>query len=143
MLVATSAACLGSMEAVMAMTADYLKQRVQYGQPLASFQALQHRMAEMFIETEQARGMLLGALAALESGDPARRGRAASGAKWLVTRAGYFVMGQGIQLHGGIGVTEEYATAHHYKSMVVYDQRFGDADFHLGRSNGLARGIPG
>jgi alkylation response protein AidB-like acyl-CoA dehydrogenase len=139
-VVALSATAVGSMEAVMAMTADYLKQRVQFGQTLSKFQALQHRMAEVFIETDQARSMLYQALAALMSGDVGRRRRAVSGAKWLVTRAGSFVAAQGIQLHGGIGITEEYAVAHHYKSMLVYAQRFGNADFHLERSAGLAQG---
>src|SRR5690606_15231210 len=68
-IVALSAAALGSMEAVMAMTADYLKTREQYGQPLAKFQALKHRMAEMLVETEQARAMLFCALAALQGSD--------------------------------------------------------------------------
>jgi alkylation response protein AidB-like acyl-CoA dehydrogenase len=139
-IVALTAGLVGSMEAVMALTADYLKQRVQYGQSLSKFQALQHRMAEMFVETDQARSMLLQALAALQSGDAVQRRRAASGAKALVTRAAYFVTGQGIQLHGGIGVTEEYAVGHHYKAALSYDKRFGDLDFHLVRSSGLASG---
>lgn len=134
---AATAMAIGSMEAVMALTADYLKARVQYGQPLARFQALQHRMSEMFVETDQSRSSLFQALAALESGDPARRRRAVSGAKWLTARAGHFVASQGIQLHGGIGITEEYAIGHHYKAMVVFDKRFGDADFHLERAGGL------
>ncbi|WAG81103.1 acyl-CoA dehydrogenase [Metapseudomonas furukawaii] len=134
-VLATSAACLGSMEQVMAMTADYLKTRVQYGQPLAQFQALQHRMAEMFIETDQARSMLLSAIRAVESGDRQQRRLAISGAKVVVARAQYFVSAQGIQLHGGIGTTDEYAVGHHYKAAVVYDKRFGDGEFHLDRSN--------
>ncbi|EEA01852.1 acyl-CoA dehydrogenase domain protein [Burkholderia sp. H160] len=140
-IVALTAATVGSMESVMALTADYLKQRTQFGQPLAKFQALQHRMAEMFIETDQARSMLLRALAALESGDPVRRSRAVSGAKALVTQAAYFVTGQGIQLHGGMGITDEYAVGHHYKSTLAFDLRFGDRDFHVARSAGLAAGL--
>ncbi len=136
-LLALSAAAIGSMEAVMAMTADYLKTRVQYGQPLARFQALQHRMAEMFVETDQARAALYRAIAALETGDTLAGAQALSAAKWLISRAGLFVSGQGIQLHGGIGVTEEYAVGHHYKAMVSFDKRLGDADFHLLRSSDL------
>lgn len=132
-IVALSAAAIGSMEAVMAMTADYLKTREQYGQPLAQFQALKHRMAEMLVETEQARAMLFCALAALQSSDREERRHAVSGLKALVAQAGLFVTGQGIQLHGGIGVTEEYAVGHHYKALLVYDKRFGDSDFHLER----------
>lgn len=134
-VLAMSAACLGSMEAVMAMTADYLKTRVQYGKPLAQFQALQHRMAEMFVETDQARSMLASAIAAIESGDVQRRRFAVSGLKVVTARAQYFVSGQGIQLHGGIGTTDEYAVGHHYKFALVYDKRFGDSDFHLDRSS--------
>ncbi|MBA1204251.1 acyl-CoA dehydrogenase [Pseudomonas capeferrum] len=134
-VLATSAACLGSMEQVMALTADYLKTRVQYGKPLAQFQALQHRMAEMFVETDQARSMLFSAVRAFETGDPVQRGLAVSGAKVIVARAQYFVSGQGIQLHGAIGTTDEYAVGHHYKAAVVYDKRFGDSEFHLDRAN--------
>jgi alkylation response protein AidB-like acyl-CoA dehydrogenase len=139
-VVALSAAVLGSMEAVVALTADYLKQRTQFGQSLSKFQALQHRMAEMFIETDQARSILLQALAALETNDPVRQARAASAAKALITQAAHFVTGQGIQLHGGIGITEEYAVSHHYKSALVFDQRLGDRHFHLARSAGIAAG---
>jgi alkylation response protein AidB-like acyl-CoA dehydrogenase len=138
-LLALCAAAIGSMEAVMAMTADYLKTRVQYGQPLARFQALQHRMAEMFVETDQARAALFRAIAAMEAGKPRERALALSAAKWLIARAGLFVTGQGIQLHGGIGVTEEYAVGHHYKAMVSFDKRLGDADFHLLRSSDLLK----
>lgn len=134
-VLAMSAACLGSMESVMAMTADYLKTRVQYGKPLAQFQALQHRMAEMFVETDQARSMLASAIAAIESGDVQRRRFAVSGLKVITARAQYFVSGQGIQLHGGIGTTDEYAVGHHYKFALMYDKRFGDSDFHLDRSS--------
>lgn len=139
-IVAASAAAVGMMEAVMEMTADYLKQRHQYGKPLAQFQALQHRVAEMFVEADQARSMLYQALAALDSGDALRAQRGASGAKALIGKAGQFVAAQGIQLHGGIGITEEYAAAHYYKSMQAYQQRFGDTEFHLRRSLGLAGG---
>jgi alkylation response protein AidB-like acyl-CoA dehydrogenase len=141
-VLALCAAAIGSMEAVMAMTADYLKTRVQYGQPLARFQALQHRMSEMFVETEQARAAMWRAIAATEAGEPLQRARAISAAKWLVTRAGLFVTGQGIQLHGGIGVTEEYAAGHHYKALVAFDKLLGDADFHLLRSSDLFEALP-
>lgn len=132
-IVAASAAALGSMEAVMDMTADYLKTRQQYGKPLSSFQALTHRMADMLVETEQARSMLYAALAALDTVDSTEQNRQVSAAKALIAQAGMWVTGQGIQLHGGIGVTEEYAVGHHYKALQVYHLRFGDSDFHLER----------
>ncbi|MES2899009.1 MAG: acyl-CoA dehydrogenase [Pseudomonadota bacterium] len=137
-VLAMSAAALGSMDAVMRMTSEYLKTRVQYGQPLSRFQALQHRMAEMFIETDQARSIVTHALASFDSCDGEQIRRAISAAKSLVTRACRFVTSQGIQLHGGIGTTEEYAVGHHYRAMLMYDIRFGDTNFHLDRSAGLA-----
>ncbi|WP_223446237.1 acyl-CoA dehydrogenase family protein [Pseudomonas sp. BF-R-19] len=133
-VVTATAIALGAMEAVMAMTSEYLKTRVQYGRTLASFQALQHRMAEMFVEINQARAMLYSTLAAFERGDGTERSRAVSGAKVIATRAYNFIAGESIQLHGGIGVTEECAVSHYYKSMLVYDKRLGDQDFHLKRA---------
>jgi alkylation response protein AidB-like acyl-CoA dehydrogenase len=133
-MVAFGAAAVGSMEQVMVATADYLKTRVQYGKPLAQFQALQHRMAEMLVETEQARSILYRALAAIEGGDADARRRAASGARVLIARSGLFVTGQGIQLHGGIGTTEEFAVGHHYKALLTFAGRFGDNAFHALRS---------
>ncbi|MFJ2690105.1 acyl-CoA dehydrogenase family protein [Pseudomonas sp. NPDC087336] len=135
-ILALCAASVGSMEAVMAMTADYLKTRVQYGKPLAQFQALQHRMAEMFVETDQARSMLFSAINAFDSGEVETRRQALSGAKVFIARAHYFVASQGIQLHGGIGTTDEYAVGHHYKAAVLFEKRFGDSDFHLTRAAG-------
>jgi alkylation response protein AidB-like acyl-CoA dehydrogenase len=135
-ILAQCAASVGSMEAVMAMTADYLKTRVQYGKPLAQFQALQHRMAEMFVETDQARAMLFSAINAFDSAVVDVRRQALSGAKVFIARAHYFVASQGIQLHGGIGTTDEYAVGHHYKAAVLFEKRFGDSDFHLTRAAG-------
>ncbi|MEJ5057484.1 MULTISPECIES: acyl-CoA dehydrogenase family protein [unclassified Pseudomonas] len=135
-ILALCAASVGSMEAVMAMTADYLKTRVQYGKPLAQFQALQHRMAEMFVETDQARSMLFSAINAFDSGVVETQRQALSGAKVFIARAHYFVASQGIQLHGGIGTTDEYAVGHHYKAAVLFEKRFGDSDFHLTRAAG-------
>jgi alkylation response protein AidB-like acyl-CoA dehydrogenase len=136
-VLASCAATIGSMEAVMAMTSDYLKERVQFGQPLAKFQALQHRMAEMFIDTERARSAVYRALAAFDMDDAEARRRAVSAAKVLVQQTAHFVTGQGIQLHGGIGMTDEYAVGHHFKASLVFGKRFGDTDVHLARSIGL------
>lgn len=132
-IIASTASVIGSMEAVMEATAVHLKTREQYGQPLAKFQALQHRMAEMLVETDKARSGLFSALASLETDDPRSRRRAISGAKSLASRAALFVTTQGIQLHGAIGVTEEFSVGHHYKSALIYEKRFGDAEFHLAR----------
>lgn len=134
-ILAMSSAAIGSMEAVMELTSEYLKTRVQYGKPLAQFQALQHRMSEMFVETDQSRAMLSGAIAAAQGSDVSKRKLMVSELKYLVSGALYFVTGQGIQLHGGIGTTEEYAVGHHYKGALMYEKRFGDAGFHLERSS--------
>src|SRR5690606_4309423 len=134
-IIAGCGSALGTMETVMAMTADYLKTRVQYGKPLAQFQALQHRMAEMLVETEQARAMLCRALSLFD--DPAQRPAAVSAAKVLISKAARWVTAQGIQLHGGIATTEEYAVGHHYKAMLAFEQRFGDSDWHLARCDTL------
>lgn len=128
---ADCARALGSMAAVMHSTADYLKTRVQYGKPLAQFQALQHRMSEMLVEYEQAQSIVYRALSLYD--DPAQRPQAVSAAKVLVSQSARWVTAQAIQLHGGIGVTEEYSVAHHYKAMLSLEQRFGDSEFHLDR----------
>ncbi|MFA7555275.1 MAG: acyl-CoA dehydrogenase family protein [Spongiibacteraceae bacterium] len=128
-IVANCSAAVGSMETVMDMTAEYLKQREQYGKPLAQFQALQHRLAEMLVETEQARSILLRTLSLFD--DPIERRAAVSGAKVLISKSARWVAGQGIQLHGGIGTTEEFAVGHHYKAMLVLEERFGSSDWHL------------
>jgi alkylation response protein AidB-like acyl-CoA dehydrogenase len=128
-ITADCARALGSMETVMAMTAEYIKTRVQYGKPLAQFQALQHRMSEMLVEYEQANAIMYRSLSLFD--DAKQRRSAVSAAKVIVSKAGKWIAGQGIQLHGGIGVTEEYAVGHHYKAMLTLEQRFGTNDWHL------------
>jgi alkylation response protein AidB-like acyl-CoA dehydrogenase len=126
------AEALGAMEAVLDITNGYIKQRVQFGQPIGKFQALQHRMAEMFVEVQQTRSILYRGIALLEAA-PAERKRAVSAAKVVACNAGKFVGAQGIQLHGGIGMTEEHSIGHYYKKLVAFDKRFGDIEFHVSR----------
>ena len=126
------AEALGAMEAVLSITNSYLKQRVQFGQTLNNFQALQHRMAEMFVEVQEARSSLYRGIAHL-SAAPAQRAAAVSAAKVVAGNAARFVGAQGIQLHGGIGMTDEYAVGHYYKKLLAFDKRYGDADFHMDR----------
>ncbi|MEJ8858829.1 acyl-CoA dehydrogenase family protein [Variovorax robiniae] len=128
-IVAHGAQLVGAMEKVIELTADYLKTRKQFGVPLGSFQALQHRLADMATEMETARSMLYAALASMESGDAARQ-RTLSAAKALIGRAAKYVCGQGIQLHGGIGVTEEYLIGHYFKRAVVAELELGSIDRH-------------
>ena len=126
------AQALGCMEAVLEMTSDYLKTRQQFGQPIGKFQALQHRMAEMFVEVQETRSILYRGIAHLE-GAPAARRQAVSAAKVMLGSAGRFVGGQGIQLHGGIGVTDEYPIGHYYKRLLVLEKLYGDSEWHLSR----------
>lgn len=129
-IAAQCAGLVGAMEKAVEMTAEYLRVRKQFGVAIGSFQALQHRMADMAAEMEIARAMLHRLLASLETDPPALRQVAVSQAKALVGRAAKYVCGQAIQLHGGIGMTEEYAIGHYYKHAVVADLLFGGADAH-------------
>jgi len=130
---ATAALCaelVGGMEKAIELTAEYLKVRKQFGVPIASFQALQHRIADMAAEMELGRSMLYALLESIEHGDEPARLRAVSQAKSIVGRAARFVCAQAIQLHGGIGMTEEYQVGHFYKRAVVADVLLGSGDAH-------------
>ena len=129
-LLARVAEALGAMEAVMALTAEHLHNRSQFGQPLAKFQALQHRMAEMFIEVQATRSMLFRGLAYLEA--PARERRAAVASSRIVcANAGRLVGGLGIQLHGGIGITDAHPIGHYFKRLIMLEKQYADIDAHL------------
>ena len=130
--VALSAYGLGAMEAATEMTVGYLGQRRQFGKPLAAFQALQHRVADMLIELEQARSAVILAAGHLED-ERAGRERHVAAAKHLIGRVGRLIAEDAIQMHGGIGMTQEYALAHLAKRIVLVDHRLGDADHHLER----------
>lgn len=129
-VIALCAELVGGMEKVIEVTADYLKTRKQFGVPIGSFQALQHRMADMAAEMEVARSMLYAALASFECDDVTGRQPIISAAKALIGRAAKSVCGQGIQLHGGIGMTEEYVVGHHFKRAVVAGLQLGTVDRH-------------
>ncbi len=127
------AEAVGAMDAALWLTRDYLKTRRQFGQTINNFQALQHRMADMLIETELARSMLYRGVAALAETDPATRRKGVSAAKAQIGEAGYFVGGQAVQLHGAIGVTEEYSVGHYFKRLTLVRGLFGTTDSHLAR----------
>jgi alkylation response protein AidB-like acyl-CoA dehydrogenase len=134
--VALSALCaeaVGIMKAVNATTVEYTKNRKQFGQPISRFQVLQHRMADMFIQAEQATSMSY--LAALRCEDPdlAARRHALSAAKALIGQAGRFIAQQAVQLHGGMGMTDELMVSHYFKRLTAIDLTWGDADFHVQR----------
>ncbi|QJQ01463.1 acyl-CoA dehydrogenase family protein [Herbaspirillum rubrisubalbicans] len=133
----TVAQMLGVMEAVMEITAEYIKTRVQFGQPIGKFQALQHRMAEMFVEVQETRSILIYGMSCLDKA-PNERRKAVSAAKAVAGQAARFVCGQGIQLHGGVGMTEEYQIGHYFRAMTMLEKLFGDTDHHLGRFAAVA-----
>ena len=130
--VAQMAECLGAMATAVDLTQDYLVTRQQFGRPIGTFQALQHRMAEMLIEMEQARSALINAAGHLRD-DRVERERHISAAKSLFGRIGRLIAEESIQMHGGIAMTQEYELAHIAKRIVMADHRFGDQDWHLER----------
>jgi alkylation response protein AidB-like acyl-CoA dehydrogenase len=132
-IVALCAETVGSMEDVVALCSDYLKTRRQFGVAIGSFQALQHRMADMAIELMQARATLHRGLAILADTNAADRSAQISGCKAQVLRSAKFVTAQGIQLHGGYGITEDYRVGHHHRRLVLTDAFFGNMEYHLGR----------
>ena len=130
---ATLAVCadtLGVMETVKAMTLDYLRTRTQFGRAIGSFQALQHRMADVAIEIEMARSAVINLSGALTAAD---RDRQVSAAKSLIGRTARLVAEESIQMHGGIAMTEAYALAPLARRLIAADHRFGDEDWHLAR----------
>lgn len=126
------------MEAATAATIDYTKIRVQFGRPLAANQALRHRMADMSIQCEEARSMALRAALHADQSDSALRGRAISGAWAKISKAARFVAEQAIQLHGGMGVTDELQIGGYLKRVVALDALVGGADHHLRRHAALS-----
>jgi len=133
--IATAALCaeaVGIMSVLHDVTLDYLKHRTQFGVAIGSFQALQHRMAEMFTELELARSMSYVAAMTVADGGEGRT-RAISGAKIQIARSGRFIGQNAIQLHGAIGMTEEYKIGHYFKRMTTLERLLGDSDYHLAR----------
>jgi alkylation response protein AidB-like acyl-CoA dehydrogenase len=125
---------VGAMKYACDATLEYLKTRKQFGTPIGSFQALQHRMVDMFIECEQARSMAILAACRIDAGAGAReRSRAVSSAKVRIADAARKVSQEAIQLHGGMGMTEEMKVSHTFRRLTTIAQRFGDADHHLER----------
>ena len=130
-----AALCADSLGAAMAateMTLDYIKTRKQFGVPIGTFQVLQHRVVDMHVELEQIRSMVILAASNLDA-DPVERRRAISAAKYKVDRAARFIGQQAVQLHGGIGMTNEYAVGHYFKRTTTNERRLGDPDYQLKR----------
>ena len=129
---AVCAEAVGCMRKVLADTVEYCKQRQQFGQPIGSFQVLQHRMVDMYMELEQAVAAVYLAVLNLET-EPAVRARAVSAAKATVGRAARFIGQQAVQLHGGMGMTEELAIGHYFKRLTALQYEFGSTDYHVAR----------
>ncbi len=132
-LLALSAEAVGAMEFVKEATLGYLRDRKQFGVPIGKFQALQHRMATVLLEIEQAQSAVINAASAFDGDDAKARERALSAAKYTIGRTGALVAEESIQLHGGIGMTWEYAVSHYAKRLVMIDHQLGDEDYHLQR----------
>lgn len=124
---------VGALEALLDHTSEHLKTRTQFGAPLAKFQALQHRVADILISLEQGKSMACAAAMAVDAGDPARRRRLVSAAKAYVGDACRTAGEWGIQLHGGMGMTEECRAGHYAKRMFAINMTYGDATWHLQR----------
>jgi pimeloyl-CoA dehydrogenase small subunit len=137
-IAAMCAEAVGAMESMQAMTLEYLKTRQQFGKPIGENQVLQHRSAEMLVALESARGMAMLAAMMVDEPDAAERERNIAMAKVGVGQAGRFVSQQAIQLHGGIGMTEEYAIGHFFRRVMVIEHLFGDTAHHLDRLADLA-----
>lgn len=125
--------CVGAMDATLAMSRDYLNTRKQFGRLIGDFQVLRHRLADMYIEAEQARAIVFRALAEAHSGEPDEQSRLASAAKVRVSQAGHYVTTQAIQLHGGIGMTEELMVGHYFKRLTMFSLMGGADAAHLER----------
>lgn len=129
---AVCAEAVGCMRKVLADTVEYCKQRQQFGQPIGSFQVLQHRMVDMYMELEQSVAAVYLAVLNLDA-EPTARARAVSAAKATVGRAARFVGQQAVQLHGGMGMTEELAIGHYFKRLTAIQYEFGSTDYHVTR----------
>jgi alkylation response protein AidB-like acyl-CoA dehydrogenase len=131
--VALCAEAIGAIERINELTLDYLKSRQQFGRPIGSFQALQHRMVDLALEYEHAKSLCIAAAVAVESEERSERVRAVSAAKAYIGAKGRAIAAEAVQLHGGIGVTQEYALGDYVKRVMAADMLFGDADHHLER----------
>lgn len=141
-IAALCAEAVGLMDRMLAITVDYMHQRKQFGVPLATFQALRHRIADVKMQLELGRSMSF--FASLKLGEPAeQRRRALSQAKVQLGNSMRFVGQQCTQIHGGIGVTDEYVSSHYFKRMTVIELSFGDTMHHIGEVSARMRDSAG
>ena len=139
-LAALCAEAVGALDRILAATIDYSRARNQFGVPIGSFQALQHRMADMLMNAEQARSMSYLATSRCTDADADVRRAALSAAKVSIGQAARFVGQQAVQIHGGMGMTDELDVSHYFKRLTAFELRGGTTDAHL---RGYARGLVG
>ena len=132
-IAALCAEAVGVMDVIVRDTAEYLKTRKQFGRPIGAFQALQHQFTDMLMASEEARSMTYVATLRLGERDAVARAKVVSGAKHLVGKNGRLIGQRAIQLHGGMGMTEEMAVGHYFKRLTMIDVMFGDEAYHLKR----------
>jgi alkylation response protein AidB-like acyl-CoA dehydrogenase len=132
-IAATAGETVGAMEAMNEMTLEYSKTRVQFGNPIGSYQVVQHRLADMFMAQEQGRSMAMLATMSIDNSDEAARARDIALAKVGIGQAGRYVSQSAVQMHGGIGMTEEYAVGHYFRRCMVIERLFGDPAYYLNK----------
>lgn len=139
-IAATCAEACGAMKVLVDSTVEYSKQRKQFGVPIGKFQVLQHRMVDMFMNYEQAVSITLMVTLKLDETD-AERAKAASAAKAHIGKTGRFVGQQAVQIHGGMGMTDELNIGHYFKRLTVIDTLYGSTDHHLKRFASLSNAL--
>jgi pimeloyl-CoA dehydrogenase small subunit len=136
-IAALCAEAVGCFKVLNEATISYAKQRKQFGQPIANFQVLQHRMVDMFMAAEQAASMTFMVTLKLDEADKARK-LAASGAKVQIGKAGKLISQDAVQIHGGMGMTDELNVGHFFKRVTMIESQFGNTDWHLRRYTELS-----
>jgi pimeloyl-CoA dehydrogenase small subunit len=132
-IAATAGETVGAMEAMNEMTLEYSKTRVQFGNPIGSYQVVQHRLADMFMAQEQGRSMAMLATMSIDNPDDDKRAHDIALAKVGIGQAGRYVSQSAVQMHGGIGMTEEYAVGHYFRRCMVIERLFGDPAYYLNK----------
>jgi alkylation response protein AidB-like acyl-CoA dehydrogenase len=136
-IAATCAEATGCMKVLVDTTVGYSKQRKQFGVPIGKFQVLQHRMVDMFVNYEQSVSITLMVTLKLDESEP-ERAKAASAAKVTIGKAGRYVGQQAVQIHGGMGMTDELNVGHYFKRLTMIDTLYGNTDHHLKRYAALS-----
>lgn len=137
-ILAMGGEALGAMQVLLDTTVEYTRTREQFGQAISKFQALQHRMADMYLKVEETRSLLFNAAIALEQGGDGAA-MACSALKVKIAEAGRLVSQQAVQLHGGIGMTDELVVGHHFKRLLLLSKLYGDEAYHLRRYTDLSQ----